>query len=308
MDIERIKLYLCREGEKFYEDFPMKQFTSMRVGGKADVVFFPRDIGSLKEFLKEFKEYRRNFYIVGEGTNTVVRDGGVRGIVISTKELRRMEIIDGDKRYMVRVTAGEPLGRIVKKGMTYGFSGVEKLAGIPGSVGGAIAGNAGLDRKGIGEFVKKIRILTFSGRERTFDRSEIKFGYRYTKLPINGIIVEVLLEFPKGKQERIREKVMVNLKRRSDTQPLNAFSAGSVFKNPFGRKAWRLIESAGLKGLRLGGARVSEKHSNFILNERNATADEIETLVDLIKLRVKKIFGIELEEEIKFIGEKGNEK
>lgn len=302
MDKEKIVKYLREKGEKFEMDFPMKFFTSMKVGGPADVVYYPTSVEDLVEFLKTFKEYKNRFYILGEGTNVIVRDGGIRGVVISLKNLRGMEVKKANKNFTIKIIAGEPLPALVKKGMELGFRGVEKLAGIPGTVGGAVAGNAGLDKKGISEFVKGIRIVTFSGRNKVFSKEDLSFSYRMLKMPVTGIIVEVTMEFTASNPEKVKEKVIQKIKSKSEVQPLNIASAGSIFKNPPGRKAWKLIEDAGLRGLRLRGARVSEKHANFIVNEKNATARDIETLVDLIKLRVKKVFGIELEEEIKFIG------
>ncbi len=304
MDKGKIVKYLRERGESFEMDFPMKLFTSIKVGGPADVVYYPASVENLVEFLRTFKEYKNRFYILGEGTNVIIRDGGIRGVVISLRNLRGMEVEKEEKIFTVKVFAGEPLPALVKKGMEFGFKGVEKLAGIPGTVGGAVAGNAGLDKKGIGEFVKEVRIVTFSGRNKFFSKEDLNFSYRALKMPLSGIIVEVTMEFIASNPEKVQEKVIEKVKRKSETQPLNMPSAGSVFKNPPGRKAWKLIDDAGLRGLRLRGARVSEKHANFIVNEKNATARDIETLVDLIKLRVKKVFGIELEEEIKFIGVK----
>ncbi len=304
MEIKEVIRYLKERNYEYLENFPMSQFTSIRVGGRADLIFLPKNEEELINFIKEFRDKNLKITVLGEGTNVIVRDGGIRGVVISLKNLRGIRFVREGNFYLVHVKAGEPLPSLVKKGMTYGLSGIEKLAGIPGSVGGAISGNAGLHRKGIGEFVEEVELVTFYGRRRKFGKDEIEFTYRKTKFPVSGIIVEATLKFPIGDCGKIKEMVLENIKKKSDSQPLNLPSAGSVFKNPAGRKAWKLISDAGLRGLRLGGARISEKHANFIVNEGGATARDIETIIDLVKKRVKKVYGVEMEEEVKIIGEK----
>ncbi len=304
MDKKRVVEFLEKRGAKFFVDYPMSRYVSMKVGGIADVLYYPQSVEELVEFLREFKDYKSRLYVLGGGTNVVVREGGIRGVVISLRDIRGMNVTEDGNRFEVEVFAGEPLGLLVKEGMRLGFKKVEKLAGIPGTVGGAIMGNAGLDRKGIGEFVAAIELVTLSGRLKRFERDQLKFSYRNLQLPMRGIIVKALLYFEKGKVETIRKKVIEKITEKTRAQPTGLPSAGSVFKNPPGRKAWKLIDDAGLRGLRLGGVRVSPLHANFIVKEGDATADEFETVVDLIKLRVKKVFGIELEEEVKIIGEK----
>ncbi len=308
MDTKAVEKYLVEKGAKFYKNYPMRKFVSIKVGGIADILYFPSSIEELSNFLRNFKEFKNRIYLLGSGTNVVIRDGGIRGVVISTKDLKGINVDNNKNNYLIEVLSGEPLASLVKMGMKIGLKGIEKLAGIPGTIGGAVMGNAGLDRKGISEFVEMVEIVTYSGRRRSFQKSELVFEYRKLKLPVKGIIVKVHLSFKRGNPEMIRRKVIEKIKEKALSQPLTYPSAGSIFKNPPGRKAWKLIDDAGLRGLRLGGIRVSTKHANFLIKEGEATAEDVETLVDLIKLRVKRIFGIELEEEIKFIGEKKNER
>lgn len=287
------------EGRTLF-DVPMKQFTSIRVGGPADVILFPKD---LDELIKAYRFARRKkipLFILGKGTNIIVRDKGIRGWVISlTQGLRKIHF-DGE---VVEAEAGLPLHQLVQSTVEKGLGGMEPFFGIPGTVGGAVAMNAGAWGTEIKDVVSSVTFLKENGEIEEISRSKLRFSYRSLLFPPGWVILRGRFHLKRGRKEEILEKIKFYSDKRKRTQPMDLPSAGSIFKNPKEGPAGRWIEEVGLKGFRIGGAVVSEEHANFILNEGKATAEEILHLMDWIEKRVYEEKGISLEREVKIVGE-----
>jgi len=279
---------------------PLARYTSWRVGGVADRLYKPSDIEDLQNYLQSLPVDEPVLWL-GLGSNVLVRDGGIRGSVIYTRgRLKQMSETDGGMLY---VEAGVPCARVAKLAAEKNLTGAEFLAGIPGTMGGALAMNAGAFGGETWGLVNKVLLLNRQGDLIERQASEFDVGYRSVSLADDEWFVACYLDIPEGGDEQSREKIRQLLAKRSETQPTNIPSGGSVFKNPQGDYAARLIEELGLKGKTIGGAEVSEKHANFILNRGEATAEDIETLIGFVKKEVKDNHGISLDVEVHIIGE-----
>ncbi|GJL77470.1 MAG: UDP-N-acetylenolpyruvoylglucosamine reductase 2 [Nitrospinaceae bacterium] len=282
--------------------------TSIRIGGPADFFVLPEDISDLQTIFKYHGE--TPVCALGEGTNLLVPDNGIRGIVISLKDSFRSihppvfaQSADKKDKATLRVGAGVKLSYLAKYAAKYSLSGIERLVGIPGSLGGAVIMNAGAEGTEIGPFIKSVTRVTTSGEVEVLKGDEIDFMYRKTIFPSEGgIIVEVELELEKGDMKSIHETMNSHLFRRSSKQPLTVPNSGSIFKNPPGDSAGRLIEAAGLKGVSVGQAGVSLKHANFIVNKGNASAADVRNLISHIQEVVEEKSGVKLEPEIVILG------
>lgn len=280
-------------------DEPMSRYTSWRVGGTADRLYKPASLDDLAAFLQTLPDDEPLFWL-GLGSNLLVRDGGIRGVVIAGARLFDDLEDLGDHR--VRVGTSVPCTRLSRQCIRWGYGPSEFFAGIPGSVGGALAMNAGAHGGETWERVTSVRTLSRSGEVRERPRSDFEVGYRSVKVPVNEWFIEANLEFdPAVTPSMERQKEM--LERRRSTQPLGLPSCGSVFRNPPGDHAARLIEAAGLKGHRIGGAEVSPKHANFVINAGDASAADIEALIDHVQATVSKVHGIDLVHEVRMVGE-----
>lgn len=279
---------------------PLARYTSWRVGGIADRLYKPTSIEDTQQYLQSLPTDEPVLWL-GLGSNVLVRDGGVRGSVIYTRGcLKQMEQTpDG----MLKVEAGVPCALVAKLAAEKELSGAEFLAGIPGTMGGALAMNAGAFGGETWGLVSKVTMLNRQGELIEREANEFEIGYRHVSVADDEWFVACYLTIPSGGNEESREKIRQLLAKRSKTQPTNIPSGGSVFKNPEGDHAARLVEATGLKGYQLGGAQVSEKHSNFILNTGNATAKDIESLIDYVKNQVQEKQGVLLETEVRIIGE-----
>ena len=294
------------KGEVLYDEM-MSKYTSMRIGGPADVFVLPANLRDLQIILKNRGSCP--IWTIGEGTNLLVRDRGIRGIVISLKNCFKSikrpvfyKSLDGKEKAVIQVDGGVKLSYLAKFTARYGLKGVESLVGIPGSVGGSIAMNAGAEGTEISHVLRSIKFMTLDGEVKTYSKSEMVFAYRKTTFPSKGgIVIEAELDLEKGDISDIHREMDKYLSRRGSTQPLTMPNAGSIFKNPAGEKAGRLIESAGLKGFRIGGARVSIKHANFIVNKGGASAEDVIRLIKHIQTVVEEKSGIKLEQEIVII-------
>ena len=294
------------KGEVLYDEM-MSKYTSMRIGGPADVFVLPANLRDLQIVLKNRGSCP--IWTIGEGTNLLVRDRGIRGIVISLKNCFKSikrpvfyKSLDGKEKAVIQVDGGVKLSYLAKFTARYGLKGVESLVGIPGSVGGSIAMNAGAEGTEISHVLRSIKFMTLDGEVKTYSKSEMVFAYRKTTFPSKGgIVIEAELDLEKGNITDIHREMDKYLSRRSSTQPLTMPNSGSIFKNPAGEKAGRLIESAGLKGFRIGGARVSIKHANFIVNKGGASAEDVIRLIKHIQTVVEEKSGIKLEQEIVII-------
>lgn len=270
---------------KFKIDEPLSRHTSFKIGGPASWFCSPKNSNELKEALQFAKKHKLKIFIIGAGSNVLFSDEGFNGLVIK-----------------LAFGAGQSLSYLVNSLSKQGYDGLEYLAGIPGSVGGAVYMNAGQAGVTIGDLVEKVWTMDFNGKEKVFSKAQCKFGYRksvFQKLRL--IITKVELKLKKGDSKAIREKISQMIKDKTSKQPYDHPSAGSIFKNPKGHSAWKLIEDAGLKGKRIGGAMVSEKHANFIVNLGHAKAADVLKLIDIIQTSVKKKFKIKLVTEIKII-------
>ena len=294
------------KGEVLYDEM-MSKYTSMRIGGPADVFVLPANLRDLQIILKNRGSCP--IWTIGEGTNLLVRDRGIRGIVISLKNCFKSikrpvfyKSLGGKEKAVIQVDGGVKLSYLAKFTARYGLKGVESLVGIPGSVGGSIAMNAGAEGTEISHVLRSIKFMTLDGEVKTYSKSEMVFAYRKTTFPSKGgIVIEAELDLEKGDISDIHREMDKYLSRRGSTQPLTMPNAGSIFKNPAGEKAGRLIESAGLKGFRIGGARVSIKHANFIVNKGGASAEDVIRLIKHIQTVVEEKSGIKLEQEIVII-------
>lgn len=304
---------LARElrGEILYSE-PMDRFTSIRIGGRADVLIKPANLDDLANSIKIASQEEIPFYILGAGSNTLVKDGGFRGFVImpgGALKTVRIEQEMGDVAD-VYVEAGVGITAFVNFCAQHSLTGQEPLVGIPGSIGGAIAMNAGARGVEISDLARVVSLIDGTGTIEKIPREKLEFSYRNLKLSKKSIIVAGLFRLNLGNTDEIAARIREYQMKRVETQPLNFPNLGSVFKNPQPTKkgevvagAGKLIEEAGLKNIRVGGARVSEKHANFIINEKNATARDVTVLINLIRDKVKESSGILLETEIKIVGE-----
>jgi UDP-N-acetylmuramate dehydrogenase len=280
-------------------DVPMSKHTSWHVGGPADLFFTPRDVMDLSAFIRQLPPDLPLLW-VGLGSNLLVRDGGVRGAVISTHgALGQLERVSATRIY---AGAGVPCARIARQCVKWGLGPAEFFAGIPGTLGGALAMNAGAWGGETWRHVKEVETLDRRGIRHTRAPADYEIAYRRVKGPAEEWFVAARLEFerkPGSADGAIREL----LERRKESQPIGEWSCGSVFTNPPGEHAARLIETAGLKGFRIGDASVSEKHANFIINHGAARAADIEALILHVQRTVVAAHGIALTPEVRIVGD-----
>lgn len=279
----------------------MARHTSWRVGGVADRFFEPRSVEDLREFLETLPESTPVTWI-GLGSNLLVRDGGIRGIVVSSSALPK--VFEADAQGRVRCSAALPCATLAKRAARAGLGPAAFFAGIPGSLGGALAMNAGAFGGETWDSVVSIETIDHCGVVRTRRKAEYRVGYRSVQGPGQEWFLAATFAFSR-EQDAEPDRIRALLRERTEKQPLGLPSAGSVFRNPEGGHAGELIERVGLKGTRCGGAIVSEKHANFIINDGSATAADIEALIDQIRSRVRDETGVELEPEVRVIGEAG---
>lgn len=285
--------------EKIRFNEALAKYTSWRIGGPADQYFRPADKEELSLFLKQLDPELAVFFL-GAGSNLLIRDGGIRGVVIHLRRTMDQITLETSNRIYVEAGAGCPqVARFCQKN---GLSGASFMVGIPGSIGGALAMNAGAFGGETWELVDSVEVMDRQGNRQWLPASAIKVGYRNVELPEQHWIVAA--RFILSETDSVDPAMIENLlERRRNSQPISVPTCGSVFKNPEGGFAAQLIELSGLKGYRLGNARVSEKHANFIENTGGATASDIEQLIELIRERVATDHGIHLESEVRIVGE-----
>jgi UDP-N-acetylmuramate dehydrogenase len=286
---------------KFMET--MKAHTYLQIGGPADVFACPQDTVSLENTLAALNEERIPFVTVGGGTNILVKDGGIYGVVISLKNFRRSDIAKEEKDMVLFFAeSGTPLQKLVSFSKENGYSGIEGLAGIPGSVGGAIAGNAGAFGYSIKNSLVSVRMMNPDKGIYEMSASELGLEYRASKIPEDTVILSANMRLRKDVKEDVAKRTNSFLKQKRETQPLSEMSAGCVFRNPEGASAGRLIDEAGCKGMRIGDVEVSRVHANFFINKGDAKASDFLKLMDEVKAKVASVFGTELEPEIRILG------
>lgn len=278
---------------------PMARHTTYRIGGPAALFCELAELHDAAAALRILTDDGIPWVIVGKGSNLLVDDAGYDGAVLVLGREFKRHVIEGDR---IKAGAGAVLGHLVQDAFSQGVSGLSWAVGIPGTLGGALAMNAGTHEGWIGQIVDSVTLLTPEGGLELVHGRDVVWGYRRSDLGTRGIILEANLVVAAADKARIRAEMERMLKLRKGSQPLGQPSAGSVFVNPSGDSAGRLIEAAGLKGRRVGGARVSPVHANFIVNEGGATARDVVSLIREIQTSVKEVHGVDLQPEIRFLG------
>ncbi len=290
--------------EQILLDEPMKNHTTFRIGGLADFMIKAKDRKDIIQVYNYAKKSNLPFYIVGKASNLLVKDTGIRGIVIKNLYDKIEVISDTDDFIELEVASGTPIAKLAKYALENSLEGLEFSYGIPGTVGGAVRMNAGAYGGEFKDCVVASTILDIDGNEQILDYEGHGFVYRNSSIAINNyILLSIRLKLKKGNKEEIEEKMKNNIDARVSKQPYNMPSAGSVFKRGNGFITAALIDEAGLKGKKIGGARVSEKHAGFIVNDGNATASDVIELIEFVKSTIKEKFGKELETEVIIVGD-----
>ncbi len=287
-------------GERVRFDEPLAPYTSWKIGGPADAFAQIETSAELGDVLRLVFKRKLPWFVLGSGSNLLVGDGGIRGIVVRLAgEFAAIDVTRTERAVTVRAGASALMPLVVAQAASQGAVGVGSLAGIPGSAGGALRMNAGTDRE-FGEFVREVWVQTPAKPDAHPVSPE--YFYRHTTLARDAVVAWVTLDFERGEAAAVREEMQQRLVRRKRTQPLQLPNAGSCFRNPPGDKAGRLIEAAGAKGWREGDAEVSDLHANFIVNHGAATASDVARLLARVRREVAERFGVELELEVHFVG------
>lgn len=303
MDKDRIASIFSRvfESESIKIDEAMRNHTSFKVGGPADLLLLPENAEKLSVIIDICNANRIPLFVMGNGTNLIVRDKGIRGVVVKLFNNFNSYTVNEDG---IEADAGILLSKLANIALDNGFAGLEFAAGIPGTLGGAVSMNAGAYGGEMKDVIDRTEFMDKTGSIKVLKGDQHEFGYRTSYIQTQGgVAVRSVLKLRKGDKESIKELMDDLNKRRKEKQPLDMPSAGSVFKRPEGYFAGKLIEDCGLKGYKMGGAEVSDKHCGFIVNSGNATADDILSLIKHIQDIVKLKFGVELKTEVKVVGE-----
>lgn len=289
--------------EKIIFDEPMKKHTSFKIGGTADLFLKVNSIEELQKAIKYAKEKNIPIFFFGNGSNLLVTDKGIRGLVVKI-DIDNIEIENKDDGYEIKVGAGYKMMALAQYFLTHELTGFEELSGIPGTIGGAVYMNAGAYGKEMKDIVISTKCMDLEGNIYELSNEEQEFSYRKSIFSENKyIILETTLKLQEGKKIEIQEKMSELLTKRKEKQPIEYPSAGSSFKRQDNIITAKLIDECGLKGYSIGGAKVSEKHAGFIINYNNATAKDVLDLIKYIKEKVYEKYGVKIEEEIKVIGE-----
>lgn len=279
---------------------PMKNHTTFRIGGPADLFVTPHSEKELSDVLSFVRKEQIPYFIMGNGSNLLVSDEGFRGAVICLAPAMTDICVSGCK---ISALAGARLAAIASKAQQASLTGLEFAAGIPGTLGGACVMNAGAYGGEMKQVLTRVRCLDTDGRIKTYLPEQMELGYRSSAFMRDGLtVVSAEMTLQPGNKEEISARMADLRQRRQDKQPLDYPSAGSTFKRPEGYFAGKLIMDAGLRGFTVGGAQVSEKHCGFVINKGNATADDVRELIAEVRSRVKERFGVELQPEVRFLG------
>lgn len=282
-------------------DEPMNRHTTFRVGGCADFFVMPRSVEEIQDVLSLCVQENMPYYILGNGSNLLVSDKGYRGLILQIfKEMNQIEV----RSATVKAQAGALLSKIGAAAYEAGLTGFEFASGIPGAAGGAVVMNAGAYGGEMKDILESVTVITPEGELLTLSNEELELGYRTSIVARKGyIVVEAIFRLQNGDKKEIRARMDELKQQRTSKQPLEYPSAGSTFKRPEGYFAGKLIQDAGLRGFQVGGAQVSEKHCGFVINKHEATAADIAELIRQVSDKVKAQFGVELEPEVKRLGE-----
>jgi UDP-N-acetylmuramate dehydrogenase len=301
----RLDALAAERGIALERDVGLGPWTTLRVGGAADRVAAPRSIGELVAVLEVAREAGIRSFVLGKGSDVVVADAGIRGLVIRNRADRLHGVGQPPLRWVV--ASGTPMAKLVKHFATLGLTGLEFGISIPGSVGGAVWANAGAHEGEMRDVVRRVEVYDqLGGTRRELDAAECRFAYRESRFKHSPeVVLEVTLEVAEGDPAAVAERVAAHQAQRRATQPLADQNAGSVFRNPRDDHAGRLIEAAGLKGFRIGSAQVSTLHANFIVADRGGRAADVRAVGDHARAVVADRFGVELAYEIEFVGDWG---
>jgi len=305
-----IALFTEKFGDRVRFREPLAPYLAYRVGGPADILVFPQNEEELLWLSTTAKQLCLTLTVIGVGTNLLVRDEGIRGITISLarafQDISLVERPAQQDEVWIKVGGGVEKPRLLEWTISQGLKGLEFSAGVPGTIGGGIYMNAGTKYGCYGDILKELRLFDFEGGPRQLARHEVHFGYREQNAVGNALVTSAVFELSPGDSAAQRAEVDRIIAERAAKQPLDFPSCGSTFKNPEGHSAGRLIEKAGLKGLTVGGAQISDKHANFILNKENASAQDILKLIEIIREKVRETFAVSLETEVIILGEDSN--
>lgn len=282
----------------YAENAPLKDLVWFRAGGNAEVLFRPADVEDLAAFLYA-RPAELRVTVIGVGSNLLVRDGGILGVVIRLPASFGRVTVEGTR---LRVGAAALDASVARTAADAGIAGLEFLRGVPGTIGGALRMNAGCYGRELKDVFVEATALDAQGKSHVLTAADMGFSYRKSSVPEDWIFVEAVLEGAADAPEAVRARMNALVEQRESTQPVKSKTGGSTFKNPPGHKAWELIDQAGCRGLRHGDAQVSEKHCNFLINTGSATASDIEALGEEVRARVKAKSGVSLEWEIKRVG------
>ena len=295
------KFCACLGSDNVYRNEPMKKHTTFRIGGPADYYLCPHSAKEIQKVVEICKEEKLPYFILGNGSNLLVSDKGYRGAVIQLwKNVSDIQV----EGCLIQAKAGASLAKIAAQALEAGLTGMEFAAGIPGTLGGAVVMNAGAYGGEMKDILQEALVMDEQGEIFTLKKEELHLGYRTSIIKEKGyIVLAAALELKPGDRKEIKEKMDELKQRRVEKQPLDMPSAGSTFKRPEGYFAGKLIMDAGLRGFSVGGAQISEKHCGFVVNTGKATANDVLTLIREVQKRVRDKFGVELETEVKFLGE-----
>lgn len=303
MDYNKIenKFCACLGSDNVYRNEPMRKHTTFRIGGPADFYLCPHSAKEIQKAVEICQEDGLPYFILGNGSNLLVSDQGYRGVVIQLWKNVSDILVEG---CLIRAKAGASLAKIAGEALEEGLTGMEFAAGIPGTLGGAVVMNAGAYGGEMKDILKEVLVMDKQGEIFTLKKEELHLGYRTSIIKEKGyIVLAAVLELKPGDRKEIKEKMDELKQKRVEKQPLDMPSAGSTFKRPEGYFAGKLIMDAGLRGFSVGGAQISEKHCGFVVNTGKATANDVLTLIREVQNRVLDKFGVELETEVKFLGE-----
>ncbi|MBR4231464.1 MAG: UDP-N-acetylmuramate dehydrogenase [Bacilli bacterium] len=271
-------------------DVDLKNYTSLKIGGHAKYLVKPRNIGELQNLLEYIHENNMKYLVLGNGTNVILDDSDFNGIIIKLDYFKDIVFCENE----VTVGSGVSLAFLSKTTLNNGFVSLGFASMIPGNVGGSVVGNAGCYGHEIMEFVKSVEVMDKNGEIFVIDRKDISYGYRYTSLKDKYIVLNVVFTLSKGDVNAAYEEIIQNNAKRMETQPLNYHNVGSVFRNPENASAGKMIDDLKLKGYTIGGAKVSDKHANFIINNDNASFKDFVDLINHVKKEVKDAYQIDL--------------
>ncbi|EDP74259.1 UDP-N-acetylmuramate dehydrogenase [Hydrogenivirga sp. 128-5-R1-1] len=285
---------------KIYENVDLKNFSTIKIGGKAKKLYFPESLNDIKFLIKKSKDEDKKLVFIGVGSNTIFKDGTLDYIFISTKFLKNIEIKEEKDLFYLNLEAGVSFKEIINLVKKFNLEGFENLSGIPASLGGAVAMNAGAFGNEIFDIIEDVLWIDFDTNEHLSKKNEIKYSYRTTQFQKEGFIYKATIKLKKSKKD-IAKIIKNHLIERNKKQPLNLPTSGSTYKNPPNNFAGKILEEIGYKGKRIGDIGFSDKHANFLVNYSNATFKDLMNLLESAERKVERVFNIKFEREIRIV-------